>query len=327
MKRQRMKNVSLFALYLLGGLIIVTLLFIAFTHISWDNWTIYLCLTGALFLLGVESVYIVYDRLHRKIVSYSKQLEESIAEQKQRETEMNMACRIQQRFLPRRIELPSCIDLIAELHQSKEVGGDLYDYFLLDRHLYFAIGDVSGKGIPAALYMTSMSKLFHYVAQNHSSTAEICNILNNQMCEDSEDDIYATLFIGILDLDTGALTYTNAGHTYPLRFCSEPHIDFLEQYPDVPVGILEGHSFGEHTYMLEEGCSLLFYTDGITDAEDPSGYFYGKDRLISCVEQCTRKTSSEIILTIMNEINTHISSRRQSDDLTLLLIKYNGVNA
>lgn len=319
-----MKNVSLFALYLLGGLITAVLLFIAFTYISRNNWTIYLCLTSALLLLGAEGVYIVYNRLHRKILSYTEQLEESVVEQKQRETEMNMACRIQQRFLPRRIDLPPCIDLIAELHQSKEVGGDLYDYFLLDRHLYFAIGDVSGKGIPAALYMTSMSKLFHYVAQNHSSTAEICNILNNQMCEDSEDDIYATLFIGILDLDTGILTYTNAGHTYPLSFCSEPHIDFLEQYPDIPVGILENHSFGEHTYTLKEGYSLLFYTDGITDAEDPSGYFYGKERLITCVEQSTRKTSSEIILSIMNEINTHMSTRHQSDDLTLLLVKYNG---
>lgn len=326
MKRHRIRNIRLLAVYLIGGIIASTFLFIAFMNISWNNWMIYLCLVTALLIMGAGAIYIVYDRMHRKIISFTRQLEASIAEQKQRETEMNMACRIQQRFLPRPVKLPACIDLVAELHQSREVGGDLYDFFLLDRHLYFAIGDVSGKGIPAALYMTSMSKLFHYVAQNHASTAEICTILNNQMC-DSQDDIYATLFIGILNLDTGVLTYTNAGHTYPLCFRSEPHIDFIEQYPDVPVGILEDYSFNEYTHTLDKGCSLLFYTDGITDAEDPSGSFYGKERLIACVEACTHKASKKIILTIMDEINTHISTRRQSDDLTLLLIKYNGADA
>lgn len=280
--------------------------------------------TILIILLSIGCIYFVYYKMHLKIVAYREQLEKLESERQQQKTEMKMASRIQQCFLPRPIELPPCVDLAAELHQSKGVGGDLYDFFLLGDQLYFAIGDVSGKGVPAALYMTFISKLFHYVAHQQTSTATICNILNEQMCKDSEEDIYATIFIGILDLNTGFLTYTNAGHTYPLSLNSKVSTDILKKTIDCPIGILENHYFGENTYYWEKGASLLFYTDGITDAEDPSGHFYSKERLVACIEQCAQKTSQEVIMSVMKEINTHISTHHQSDDLTLLMLKYTG---
>lgn len=102
------------------------------------------------------------------------------------------------------------------------------------------------------------------------------------MCVDNGDDMYVTMFMGILDVNTGIMTYTNAGHPYPLIVHENGETNFLSNYPDVPIGILEDHNFTEHTYTIHKNNSLLFYTDGITDAENPTGQFYGKEKLINC---------------------------------------------
>lgn len=237
-------------------------------------------------------------------------------------TEMLTAQRMQQSFLSKHINLPPNLELAAELQQSRKVGGDLFHFFVLDNRLYFAVGDVAGKGIPAAIYMASVAKLFQYIAKQYQSTATICNVLNEQMCLDHEADMYVTMFVGILDIDTGHLTYTNAGHTYPLIIHENGTTNFLVKYPDAPIGVLEGYTFDEHTYTLDNDCSVLLYTDGITDAENEAGQFYGTEKLVECVENATSKSPQQVLQAVIKDIEKHIETRHQSDDLTLLMLRY-----
>lgn len=273
----------------------------------------------------INELYDSFRYMQQSIINYIEKLKISTAEKEQRKSEMCLARRIQQRFLPQHIDLPSNIELAAELRQSQEVGGDLYEFFILDNRLYFAIGDVSGKGTPAALYMVSISKLFRYIASSHTSTATICNIINKHMCEDTEDDMYVTIFMGILDINTGTLTYTNAGHPYPLIIHENGETNFLSRYPEAPVGVLSDHVFTEHTYTLHKNTSMLFYTDGITDAENTAGEFYSSENLVKRVEEVAQRSPQQIIQAILEEIKIHIGQRNQSDDLTVLLLRYNGV--
>lgn len=273
----------------------------------------------------INELYDSFRYMQQNIINHIEKLKISTAEKEQRKSEMILARRIQQRFLPQHIELPSNIELAAELRQSQEVGGDLYEFFILENRLYFAIGDVSGKGTPAALYMVSISKLFRYIASSHTSTATICNIINKHMCEDTEDDMYVTIFMGILDINTGILTYTNAGHPYPLIIHENGETNLFMKYPEAPVGVLSDHVFTEHTYTLHKNTSILFYTDGITDAENIAGEFYSSENLVKLVEQVAERSPQQIIQAILEDIKEHIGQRNQSDDLTLLLVRYNGI--
>ena len=275
-----------------------------------------------------REIYDLYDSFHylqQNLVNYIERLKITTAEKEQYNSEMRLARRIQQRFLPRPILLPPNIELAADLRQCREVGGDFYEYFQLGNQLYFAIGDVAGKGTPAALYMASISKLFRYIASNNTSTAQICNLINKHMCDDADDDIYTTIFIGIIDINTGIMTFTNAGHPYPLIIHHNGQTSFLNKYPDVPIGVLEEHEFSEHIYTFNKNTTLLFYTDGITDTENQSGQFYGQDKMIRCVEAQTVKTPAFIIQALLEDIHSHIGQGNQSDDLTLLAIKYKGI--
>lgn len=270
----------------------------------------------------IKELYDSFRYMQQNLINYIEKLKISTAEKEQRRSEMMLARRIQQRFLPHRIQLPPNIELAAELRQSHEVGGDLYDFFIQNDRLYFTVGDVCGKGTPAALYMVTICKLFRYVASSQTSTSEICGILNKLMCEDAEDDMYVTMFMGILDIQTGALTYTNAGHPYPLVIHENGECNFMSKYPDVPIGVLKEHVFIENTYTLHKNTSLLFYTDGITDAENPGGAFYNTDNLLKCIEQAGYFSPQQIIQSILADVKKHMGNRQQSDDLTLLLIKY-----
>lgn len=238
--------------------------------------------------------------------------------------EIRLAQKLQQRFLPRPLQLPENIEVKGELRQSKSVGGDLYEYFLINNLLYFAIGDVSGKGIPAALYMASVVKLFRYVASKQTSTAHICNTINTYMSDNADDDMYVTMIVGILNINTGEITFTNAGHPEPLVVHPDRQIEALRFYSDSPIGILENYSYREYRYTLEDNALLLLYTDGITDAEDKYSQFYGKDRLIENIRISRSLHPKEIIDAILEDLRKHTHDAELSDDFTLLSILFSG---
>ena len=142
------------------------------------------------------------------------------------------------------------------------------------------------------------------------------------MCDDGEEDMYVTMFLGILDIDTGTMTFTNAGHPYPIIIHENGETGFLDKYPDVPIGVLEDHIFNEHTYTFPENTTLLFYTDGITEAENVFGQFYGQEKMIRSIRSDIEKTPTVLIESILKDICRHIDKGKQSDDLTLLAIHY-----
>lgn len=283
-------------------------------------------LSSGNFSSEIRELYASFNYMQKSLFDYIERLKITTAEKEQMNSEMRLARKIQQGFLPKPLILPSNIELFAELHQSKEVGGDLYEYFIKDNRLYFAIGDVSGKGIPAALYMASIVKFFRYIAIDKHSTAEICNIINQQTCDDKkeDDDIYITMFMAIMDINTGALTFTNAGHPYPLIIHEDNEISILSEYPDVPIGVVEDYKYSEHTYTLHKNTTIVLYTDGITDSENSKSTFYGKNNLIECIKSVPDKTPEKIIKSILNAINYHTEKFDQSDDLTVLSVLYKG---
>lgn len=274
----------------------------------------------------IQELYTSFRYMQKSIIDYIERLTITTAEKEQMNSEMRLAQRIQHSFLPKRIQLPSNIELSGELRQSRKVGGDLFDYFVKDHRLYFAIGDVSGKGIPAALYMSSITKLFRYVANDKHSTAAICDIINRHSCDDGEDDIYITMFVGILDMNTGILTFTNAGHPYPLIVHESGDVSVLDKYPDVPIGVLDDHEYSEHIFTLHRNTSILLYTDGITDSENKNSEFYGKENLMNCLKSVPEKRPENLIKAILADIQRHTAGCRQSDDLTVLSILYKGTS-
>lgn len=173
--------------------------------------------------------------------------------------------------------------------------------------------------------MASIIKLFRYVASRQNSTAEICNTINAHMCDNNEDDMYVTMAIGIMDINTGVITFTNAGHPRPLIIHQNGQIHTLNKYTDVPIGILEDYKFSEFTYTLRQGCQILLFTDGITDAENNNGNFFGQGRLMECIQQVTDRSPQFIVSSILKGIHSHIKDAGQSDDFTILSILYNGI--
>lgn len=272
----------------------------------------------------LKDLYQAFRYMQDRVPSYIQCLQTTTAKNQEIITEINLAQKIQKRFLPKDILLPANIELYGKLKQSRSVGGDLYEYFILDNKLYFVLGDVSGKGFPASLYMASVIKLFRYIASRQSSTAAICNLINTHMCDNTEDDMYVTMFIGIMDIQNGHIIYTNAGHPKPFIVYADGRICTLNDEPDVPIGILEDYKFQEYEYTLPEGSQILLYTDGITDAENINAQFFGKNRLIECINGATPKNPYTIVTRILECIQEHIQGTEQSDDLTILDILYKG---
>lgn len=273
----------------------------------------------------IRELYDSFHHMQQSLRDYIEKLQITTAEKEKMNSEMNLARQIQQRFLPQHPSLPSNIELIAELRQSREIGGDLYEFFQVDNRLYFTIGDVSGKGAPAALYMASVCKLFHYVASCHTSTATICDIINQHMWDDIEGDMYITMFMGILDINTGILTYTDAGHPYPLIIYENGDIHILETNADMPIAIQKDHHYSEHTCTFRKGMSLLLYTDGVTDAENAAGQFYGKNRMLATLQAIPEKTPANMLKILLADLRKHMGKQNPSDDLTLLIIRYKGL--
>ncbi len=256
--------------------------------------------------------------LQQNMDSYAEKLRVS----EKIQMEIRVAQKLQQRFLPRPLQLPANIEVKGELRQSKSVGGDLYEYFLINNLLYFAIGDVSGKGVPAALYMASIVKLFRYVASKQTSTSHICDTINTYMSDNSDDDMYVTMVVGILNINTGEITFTNAGHPEPLVVHPDRKIEPIRIYPDAPIGILENYSYHEYKYTLKDNTLLLLYTDGITDAEDKFSQFYGKDKLLANLRTSHSLHPKDVVNTILEDLLKHTHETELSDDFTLLSILY-----
>ena len=247
----------------------------------------------------------------------------AVSEKKERiENELHIARGIQMAMLPKTFPpFPerSEIDMYASLQPAKEVGGDLYDFFIRDEKLFFCIGDVSGKGVPASLVMAVTRSLFRTLSSHESSPQRIVTRLNDALADMNESNMFVTFYLGILDLSNGHLRYCNAGHNAPQLVTPEPAKP-LPVIPNLPLGVMPGVDYIEQKARLRNGEGIFLYTDGLTEAEDLTHALFGEERLQACLDASlgAQKQAAAII----ESIGRHVGDAEQSDDLTMLYIRY-----
>lgn len=266
-----------------------------------------------------------FDFMQHNLVHYMETLKDTTSAKEKIESELRIAREIQMGMIPKTFPpFPSRkeLDQFASLIPAKEVGGDLYDYFIDNDKLYFIIGDVSGKGIPASLLMAVTRSLFRSVTLHFDTPAEIVTNLNNSLAENNDSNMFVTLFLGVLELHSGHLRYCNAGHNPPILLQDDPH--FLTVIPNLPLGLIDGFTYQQQEMKLLPNTTLLLYTDGLTEAENEQKQLYGEDRLIQLIAPITHVSTQTLIESIMQDVQSHVLSAEQSDDLTLLAIKYMG---
>jgi len=266
--------------------------------------------------------------MQERLAEYIVNLRETTSAREKIESELRIAREIQLGMIPHMFppfpEL-SQIDLFAVLRPAKEVGGDLYDFFLLDEDkLCFAIGDVSGKGVPASLFMAVTRTLLRSVADKGKSTETWVSSLNKSLSYNNESSMFVTFFVGVLNVRNGLLTYTNAGHNPPVIIRNNGEVKMMELASSIPVGIFGDMNFTESSIHMEKGDKLFLYTDGVTEAEDCSMCLYSEDRLLTTLKKNNQVMPETLIHSVEKDLINHVSNNPQSDDITMMAIVYNG---
>ena len=265
-----------------------------------------------------------FTHMQHSLVSYIDQVKRSVAAKASLENELKVASDIQMSMVPR-IFPPfpdrDDIDLYASMTPAKEVGGDLYDFFVQDNRLYFCVGDVSGKGVPASLLMAVTRNLFRVIAQQGYTPSEIATKINHALSEDNEQGMFVTMFIGMADLETGRMDFCNCGHNPPVICIPGEPARFLSmQYVNIALGMMDGMEFQGETLPDIRGQRLLIYTDGLNEAENPSFELFGNDRLIETMNHVGGKPSRVVIEEMLEVVEKHRAGAVPSDDLTLLCL-------
>ncbi len=266
-----------------------------------------------------------FEYLQHSLVNYIEELKSTTANKERIESELRIAHNIQMGMLPKLFPaFPERDDLAlsAKLVPAKEVGGDLYDFFIEDEKLYFIIGDVSGKGVPASLVMAVACRLFRSVASHLEKPEEIMASLNNSLADGNESGMFCTAFLGILDLKTGLLKYCNAGHNAPLIIDTDGKVAPMFVEPNLPLGLFEEFPYEGQEIKLEKRMMLYMFTDGINEAENNEKELFGDDRLIALLKQHASKAPAEIIGITFAEVKQHADGADQSDDITVLCLQY-----
>lgn len=258
----------------------------------------------------------------RSINDYISQLRTTTAANERFESELSIASTIQQQMLNTDFINDSDVDLFAKLIPAKEVGGDMYDFLRAGRTIYFAVGDVSGKGVPAALYMAISRSLFHYVSGMSMSTSSIVSCINSSFCSGNESNMFITMFVGRLDLDTRELVFCNAGHNPIIIISPSGEARYIHAKSNLAAGVFEEFPYEKESIIIEKGSRLLIYTDGVTEAEDSAKNQYGEDRLIDFATNMSRDTSSEeFVETLISKIKEFTGDNDQNDDITIMSVK------
>lgn len=252
-------------------------------------------------------------------------LREVTAEKERISAELSVATQIQASMLP-------CIfppfpernefDIFASMNPAKEVGGDFYDFFLIDRdHLGLVMADVSGKGVPAALFMVISKTLLKNQAMTGQSPREILMTVNNQLCENNEAEMFVTVWMGIYEISTGKLTASNAGHEYPaIRRAGGSFELYKDRHGFVMAG-MENAVYRDYQLQLEEGDTLFVYTDGVTEATNRENELFGTERMLVSLNRDPNRAPRELLADMKRDIDTFVGGRSMFDDITMLALK------
>jgi sigma-B regulation protein RsbU (phosphoserine phosphatase) len=241
------------------------------------------------------------------------------------ESELKVAHDIQMSMLPKTFPpYPerNDLDIFGSLTPAKGVGGDLFDFFIRDEQLFFCIGDVSGKGVPASLYMAVTRSLFRNVSQHVSKPDHIVNALNHAQSEGNDTNMFVTLFVGVLDLKTGRLCYCNAGHDSPLLLGNE--VTILPCECNLPIGVIDDFKFEQQETTLERPSTIFLFTDGLNEAENIDHAQFGDERIKNIAEALISNGQldpMQVIRHMTDSVHTFVGTAEQSDDLTMLAIE------
>jgi sigma-B regulation protein RsbU (phosphoserine phosphatase) len=268
-----------------------------------------------------------FDDMQKSLSKYIEELTETTAQKASMENELGIARNIQMSMLP--MTWPAFpdrddIDIFGSLTPAKAVGGDLYDFCIRDGKLFFCIGDVSGKGIPASLVMAVISSMFRTLSASEDGPDKLVSVINSSMASRNDSLMFVTLFAGEFDLNTGMLKYCNAGHNAPI-ILENGTPRFLEVDANVPVGIMPDWKYSLQTTEFAPGSVLFLYTDGLTEAAREDGSLFGEDRVFSnLAAQLTETAPRNLVASMLDSVKEFVGDAEQSDDLTMLVLRMKG---
>ena len=276
----------------------------------------------------LEQLSMTMKDMEADIANYVTNLTRATAEKERMNTELNVASSIQEGMIPHIFPpFPEHreFDIHALMDTAKEVGGDFYDYFLIDEdHLGIVMADVSGKGIPAALFMMASMIMIQNVAKSGlSSPAEILMRVNDNICASNAQEMFVTVWFGILEIDSGKLTASNAGHEYPALMHDGVFSLFKDKHGFV-IGGMAGMPYTDYEIQLSPGDKLFQYTDGVTEATNAELELFGTDRMIDTLNELREKKTNEIILGMHKAVDDFVGEAPQFDDITMLCLEYKG---
>jgi len=277
---------------------------------------------GCLMLLGLLALGFIISRFAKN----DRKLHKAKMEQERIGSELRIATNIQKEMLPKTFPpYPERddIDIYGMLIPAREVGGDLYDFFLRDEKLFFCIGDVSGKGVPSAMVMAVIHSLFRMASAKENNPSRIMRTINETSCERNESNMFVTLFIGVLDLPTGHLRYCDAGHDAPF-ILTHGNCFMVETHPHLPIGVFNDVKYGVEEMQVQPDSTIFLYTDGLTEAKRERKQFFSLQRTEEVLGKCARQQlmPRQILETVSEEVHRFTGDAEQNDDLTMLAIRY-----
>ena len=274
----------------------------------------------------LRQLHDAFEYMQNSLGRYVEQLKITTQQKERIESELSIAHDIQMNMVSKSFSpFPECekLELYAALKPAKEVGGDFYDFFIRDGKLFFCIGDVSGKGVPASLVMAITKTLFRVFAKDTDSAADMMSKLNDVLSDHNEANMFVTMWIGVLDFKENQLSYCNAGHNPPLLMQTDGSCRYVEAKACLPVGVLEGAEYNETVLRLENNQALLLYTDGVTEAENVSQEQFGTQRMLDAFSQSAPYSVKTMIENLQQELLKFVGNVEQTDDITLLCVRMN----
>ena len=270
--------------------------------------------------LAKSSARMVHD-----LQNYMIYLRQATADRERINTELNVATRIQASMLPHDFPDREEYSLYATMNPAKEVGGDFYDFFHVDDdHLALVIADVSGKGIPAAMFMVTSKNLLKSCAQTGASPKEILEKVNQQLCENNEAEMFVTVWLGILELSTGKMVCANAGHEFPAICRAGGEFELLKDRHGFVLAGMEFTKYRQYEEILHPGDRLYIYTDGVPEATDADDELYGTDRMLRALNRNPEAEPEELLRTVRRNVDVFVGEAPQFDDMTMLGLVYHG---
>ena len=267
-----------------------------------------------------------FEYMQHSLKQHITDLQATTASKERLQSELKIAHDIQMGMIPTTFPQRQDLDLFASMTPAKEVGGDLYDFIIEGDELFFIIGDVAGKGVPASLYMAVTRTLFRNLAGNYQSAANIVREMNHAIASTNDSYVFVTVFVGVLDMKTHYLTYCNAAHNAPVMITTEGECSLLEVETNLPIGIEDRYNYNEQQVDFPPGSALLLYTDGLTEAmyfsNDGSRKLFGEQRVLHDVEKNSKASAIEVIDFLKQHVSVFADGTEQSDDLTMLFLRH-----